>query len=365
MERLLRLHFSEVVQGDTRDPMSLALGTTLETDVLQWVPGASVAAIPWASMTKSRAITEACRLVADAPASFLFAQRALAETVHWTPEAERRIVFGQASNVAEAVAALDNTLTTPRAFVGAPCRARFLQKRECACSGPVSSEFWVRGTDAVWRNVHTKTTQKEGASWEGCTSFASIPKSAFLVGIRGQAVLLGTFKAPQLSFQTTVRDADMLEVEIVPSGSIVLTASRRNEDTGGSLQQETVAFRVTEDAHLESVTLTAQEVKEAEAQALVQDTSKEYDLSRVSSPLCARVVSPWKADIVLQEDIVFQDEGHGTVVGIMGHANDMWIAHATGMIVHVNNGVVTDRLDLGFACTHAVSFPSLTRDGTL
>lgn len=361
MERLLRLHFSAVVQGDTRDPMSLALGTALETDVLQWVPTASVGAIPWASMTKSRAISEACQIVAQTPTSFLFAQRALAETVEWTPEAERRVLLGQACNVAEAVAALDLTLTSPRGFAGAPCRARFLRKRECSCKGDVNLHFWVRGVDAVWRNVQTKGFQKEGSAWESCTSFASIPKSTFLVGVKGQAVLLGTFKAPQLSFQTSVRDADMLEVEIVPSGSIVLTVSRRNEDTGGALQQETVAFRVTEDNHLESVTLTAQEAKDAEAHAIKQDASKEYDLSRVSSPLCARIVSPWAADIVLQEDIVFRDEGHGTVVGITGHANEFWVAHATGMIVHVKDGAITDRLDLGIACTNAVAFPSVTR----
>ena len=362
MERLLRLHFSALVQGDTRDPMSLALGTCLETDVLKWVPSAPVAAVPWASMTKSRAITEACRIVAEAPASFLFAQRALAETVQWTPEAERRILLGQASNVAEAVAALDKTLATPRAFVGAPCRARFLQKRECACTGAVSSHLWVRAVDGTWRNVHTKSSQKEGTRWESCKAFASIPKSTFLVGTSGQTVLLGTLKAPQLSFQTSVRDADILEVEIVPSGTIVLTVSRRNEDTGGPLQQETVAFRVTEDARLESVTLTAQEVKEADAEALQQDASKAYDVSRMTSPLCARIVSPWKSDIALKEDIVFQDEGHGTVVGMMGHASDFWLAHATGMIVHVKGGEIADRLDLGMACTHAVAFPPLTRD---
>jgi hypothetical protein len=148
----------------------------------------------------------------------------------------------------------------------------------------------------------------------------------------------------------------MLEVEIVPSGAIVLTVSRRNEDTGGSLQHETVAFRIN-DAALESVTLTEQEAQEAEAALVAREQSKQFDASRVSCPLAARVHSPWKSEIVLQEDIVFEDLDHGTVVGLMGHATDMWIAHATGVVIHVVGGTVVHRMNVGTPLTHAVAFP--------
>jgi hypothetical protein len=148
----------------------------------------------------------------------------------------------------------------------------------------------------------------------------------------------------------------MLEVEIVPSGAIVLTVSKRNEDTGGSLQHETVAFRIN-DAALGSVTLTEQEANDAEAAVVAREQSKHFDASRVSCPLAARVHSPWKSEIVLQEDIVFEDLDHGTVVGLMGHATDMWIAHATGVVIHVVGGSVVHRINVGTALTHAVAFP--------
>ena len=147
----------------------------------------------------------------------------------------------------------------------------------------------------------------------------------------------------------------MLDIEIVPSGAIVLTIARRNEDTGGTLQHETVAFRLNDT--VEAVTLTPEEARDAEAAVAEREAQKAFDFSTVSSPLAARVASPWHSDIVLQEDIVFEDEGHGTVVGVLGHAGDMWIAHATGVVLHVVDGVVAERVDLGLACTHAIGFP--------
>jgi len=359
MQRLLRLHFAALVGGDTRDPMSVSLGDILERDVLQWNPSASVASVPWASMTKSKAISQASALVADANASFLFAMRALSEPVAWTPSVERRIVLGQSATVSEAVAAMDHTLASPVLFVGAPCRARFLMKRTCATSGSVDTHFCVRSIDGVWHNIHTGDTHKEHAKWAGCTQFAAVPKSKFLIGIRGTSVLLGDLESPQTGFQTSVRNPDMIDVEIIPSGAIVVTIGRRNDDTGGSLQHETVAFRVSESDQIESVTLTADEAKEAETACNEREVNKTFDAYRVSCPLAARVVSPWKSDIVLQEDIVFEDEGHGTVVGLMGHAADMWIAHATGVVIHVVGGSIVQRVDLGVACTNAVNIPPL------
>jgi hypothetical protein len=357
MQRVLRLHFASIVGGDTRDPMSVALGESLERDVLQWVPSAPVSSVPWASMTKSKAISQAAFLVSDQCASFLFSMRSLSEPVAWSPDVERRIVLGQAASVSEAISALDHTLASPVTLVGAACRTRFLMKRPCLCTGTVDTHLWVRGVDGQWRNIQTQTVCKENSKWSGCSLFASVPKSDLLIAIRGSSVLLGTFAQPQLAFQTTVRDADMMEVEIVPSGAIVLTVGRRNEDTGGSFQHESVAFRLNESASLESVTLTVDEAKEAEAACLSRESTRQFDFSRVSSPLAARVVSPWASDIVLQEDIVFEDMGHGSVVGLMGHANDMWIAHATGVVIHVVDGAIVQRVDVGTACTHAVSFP--------
>lgn len=361
MERLIRLVLRDIVDGDTRDPMSSALATTLETHLLQWVPESDVASLPWPAMTKSRAISHAVDLILKAPGSFLFQQRAQADDLQWSPAVERRVLLGQACTSAEALCALDKTLSNPALFVGAACRARFLQRRDCLCTGDLKSDLWVRGDDSVWRNASMQATADEGPGWRDCSSFASIPNSRMLIGLRGQTVLLGTLKAPSLGFQTSVRSPDMIDVELIPSGTIVVTLAKRNEDTGGCLQHETVAFRISDTNTLESVTLSPKEAADAEAAVQVREHDRTYDFSRVSCPLAARMVSSWKADIVLQEDIVFEDEGHGTVIGLVGHAKDFWVAHATGLVLHVKDGTIVSRTDLGLACTHAVGFPVSTR----
>lgn len=358
MDKLLRLHFAEVVGGDTSDPMSSALGRALESDVLHWNPKARVSVVPWASMSRSYAITHASRLVSEQPTSFVFAKRAMASSVSWSFEAERRIVLGFAQTVDEAVAALDLSLPSPYPFVGAACRARFLQKRECVTRGLHAPDMWVRTTGFQWIHIPSLVEIAEGAAWNRCTTFSSIPKTEWVVGLRNRHVLIGTLKSPVLQVETTVKSPDMLECEVIPSGSIVVTVGKRNEDTGGSFMSETMAFRVRDDNTLDPVCLSKEEAAEAQANAEEREVSKQFDFACITSPLSAQILSPWFSRIVFQEDVVYEDNGHGTVVGIAGHAQDMWIAHATGIVVHVVNGQEVDRLDVGCACSAAITLPS-------
>jgi hypothetical protein len=357
MEKLLKLHFAGVVGGDTLDPMSSALGRTLESDVLRWHPQARVSSVPWASMTKLHAITIASRLVAENASSFLFSMRATAQPVKWSLESERRIVLGLADTVDEGVVALDKSLPSPVAFVGAACRARFLRKRECVTQGLHMPDMWVRTAQFEWIHIPSMARAPEGPAWNRCTTFASIPKTEWMVGLRNRHVLLGTRQAPLLHLETTVRSPDMVECEVIPSGSIVITVGKRNEDTGGSYMSETMAFRVRDDNTLDPVCLTKEEAAEAQANAEARESSKVFDFACITSPMSAQILSPWHSRIVFQEDVVYEDEGHGTVVGISGHAEDMWIAHATGIVVHIVHGEQVERLDVGCPCTASITLP--------
>ena len=353
----MRLHFAQILQGDTLDPMSVLLARTLQEEILKWCPTASVATVAWASMSKANAITHACRFVAASPQSFLFARRVDATPIDWCPEAERRLLLGLASDTHEAVAAMDKSLPSPTRFVGALCRLRFVQRRECSSTAEKLQDLWVRVKSDKYEWVHVPSMRRvlEGAAWSKCTVFSSIPGTQFIVGIRGKHVLLGTLESPHLQVESTVRQANVLESEVIPSGSIIVSISQRNEDTGGACQSETMAFRISEENTLEPVQLNKHEAADAQKNAEERERSKHFDFSTVTCPLGAIIHSPWHADIVLQEDIVWRDENHGTVVGLIGHPHDMWLVHASGIVLHVMNGTVETRSDVGTPCFAAIS----------
>lgn len=360
---VLRVWLTKFVVEDAQTPMTLALADALEAELKRLSKGATPSRFPLASVNKSKALTLSVAHVigtwtTEESQHFLFQLRTETEACDWTASVERRIILQSPHTIAEALSLQDRTLQSPHAFVGVPCRVTELRAAVRSCTMSNVPQLWMR-SNGEWHSMSSSHTLKQPKEFAQCHTFAWIPTTTLIVALSAKAVFVGSFNETKAraKLETSVRNPSIVEIEIIPSGTILITVSNRNEDTGGITQTETSAFRIDDNDNLTPVVLSVEEALAAEEATQKRIKAQHFDFARMSCPLAARVLSPWHSQIVFEDDIVFEDKDHGTVLGLCGCASDMWIGHASGLIVHLTNGKV-QREDLGRECDASVAFQS-------
>ncbi len=356
MEKLLDLYLHSLIPGESEENMNLQLSDLLKEQLKRWTT--TLIEPLFGSMSKGKAIKECKSLILDSwketeSKKFIFHLRTLAEVVGWKEDVERRCILQDYTNLSEALTAYDQTLE--HVFATGPAfRLRDLQKDLNYPKFEAKQECFVRvkGIDGLWRN-EKGTVFKEAKQLATCKVFVLIPGTEFLLGACKNQVFLSKFNQKSCfgAIESTVKDIDFMEYEIIPSGTILITVAKRNIDTGGFIQTECVALRIHDDGNLKPVALSKEEALEAEKESTKEITK--YDFSRFSSPLSSYTENPWKSYFIYQ-DTIYQYFHYGTILGIYGVPSLYKVVFASGLILHVNSQVIVDRIDTGIALTASV-----------
>jgi hypothetical protein len=356
MEKLLDLYLRSLIPGESDENMNLQLSEVLKEELKRWTT--TLIEPLFASMSKGKAIKECKSLILDTwteaeSKKFLFYLRTLEEVVDWKEDVERRCILEEYKTLSEALIAYDQTLE--HVFATGPAfRLRDLRKELHFPTFKAKQECFVRvrGIDGIWRNEKGGTF-KEAKQLASCKVFVLIPGTEFLLGACKNQIFLSKFNQKSCfgAIESSVKDIDFMEYEIIPSGTILVTVAKRNIDTGGFIQTECIAFRIHDDGNLKPVALTKEEAEEAEKESTKEITV--YDFSRFSSPLSSYTEHPWKSYFIYQ-DTIYQYFHYGTIVGIYGVPSFYKVVFASGLILHVDSQVIKDRIDTGIAVTASV-----------
>lgn len=356
MEKLLDFYLQSLIPGGADENMNLQLSDILKDQLKRWT--STLIEPLFASMSKGKAIRECKSLILDTwteteSKKFLFHLRTLAEVVEWKEDVERRCILEDYANLSEALIAYDKTLEHVCA-TGPAFRLRDLRKEIKYPLFTAKQDYYVRvrGIDGLWRN-ETGTIFKEAKQLANCKTFILIPGTEFLLGADKNQVFLSKFNQKSCfgAVETSVKEIDYFEYEIIPSGTILVTVAKRNIDTGGFIQTECIAFRINDKGNLMPVSLSKEEAQEAEAEA--NKEIQVYDFSRFSSPLSSYTENPYHSSFIYQ-DCIHQIFHYGTILGVMGVPSSYKVVFASGLIVTTNHQVIVDRKDVGIPLTACV-----------
>lgn len=357
MEQLLELYLRSLIPGEAEEHMNLQLNDILIEQLKKW--SKSVIEPLFASMSKGKAIKECKSLILDSwteaeSKKFLFYLRGITETVDWSEEVERVCILNQPLNLSQALTSYDASLEHLH-MTGPAFRLRDLKKELQYPKFEGKQEIFIRvkGKDGVWRHENNVDTFKEAKQLKDCKTFIQIPGTNFLLGAIKHQVYLSKFDQKSCfgCIDTSVKEIDFMEYEIIPSGTILVTVGKRNLDTGGFIQTECIALRISDEGNLSPVTITKQEAEEAE-----KENEKEilvYDFFRKSSPLSSYTTSPWRSYFIYN-DLIHQFFHFGTVLGIYGVPSNYKVVFASGLLIHVKSQVTVHQYDFGIPLTASV-----------
>lgn len=338
------------------DYMNIQSSEVLKSQIKKWC--ISEIEPLFASMKKGKALEECFTLITDSwseqhQKEFIFFLRATVDfdEINWSPSIERKCILQTPESLSEAIVIHDKSLDHYY-LTGQPIRLRDIRKENINKSIQCKqNEFSLlfRGLDYVWRSIDGKQFQ-EAKQLHGCTLFLQIPNTLYLLGTEKNKLYLSKLgeKNCFACLETSIKEIDYFDYEIIPSGSIVITVGKRNQSTGGLLQTECMAFRL--ENTLVAISLTKEEAEEAEKVA-----SKEvhfYDFSYRTSPLSAYTQTPWKSQIIFKDSILHEFE-YGTVIGVYGIPQHYKVVFSSGIYVHVKNENI-QKIDLGYPCSACI-----------
>lgn len=311
--------------------MSSASRIQLQSMVTKLAP-VDMFSVPFAAMTTKKAIEVAVDLVCESwkknPAIYeKYLESLRSEKIVWSLDLERRLEKEDLSGAE--ILALDEERISNEVVVGQPFRKRDLRDEH---------------SNAYASSVKGPQGFEPCAGFAECTLFTRVPSSKIILGYKKDHLVVGSFEKVYAVVETSIRDADYLDSEIVPCGAIVITVGVRNALSGGLAKQESLTFRLDEDLALVPHSLSDEEAKEAELDSEKRLAGeKEFDFSENSCPLTA-VSSMILTTIVIGDKIIHKTRG--TVKHLSGAPNDFWIVFATGRCEHVVDSKSTEsRLD--------------------
>lgn len=308
------------------EKMTSASRIQLQSMVLKLAP-VDMFSVPFAAMTTKKAIEVAIDLVCESwiqyPSFMIsYLDRLRAQKVVWSVDLERRAETDELTE-AETLALHDKKVDN-EIVVGQSFRKRDLRKES---------------SKAFASSVKEPQPFEPCAGFASCTLFTRVPSSKIILGYKKDHLVVGSFEKVYATVETSIRDADYLDSEIVPCGAIVITVGVRNALSGGLAKQESLTFRLDEDLELVPHSLSDEEAKEAELDCEKRLAGeKEYDFSENSCPLTA--ISSMKLTLIVIGDKIIH-ETRGTVKHLSGAPNNFWIIFATGRCEHVVNGECT------------------------
>ena len=308
------------------EKMTSSLRIKLQAHVLLLAPNADMFSIPFAAMTTAKAFEIAASLILDEwSKDESLAKKYISSVKHeplvWSAEFEKR---NADNRLTESEILSKYSGVTNEVLLGQAYRKRDLQKEK-------SKAF------------STKVQEPRGFTpsdeWGGCTLFTRVPSSKIILGYKKNQILIGSDN-PNAAVETSIRDADYIDCEIVPCGAIVVTIGIRNSLSGGLAKQESLAFRLDEQLSLVPYSLTAAEALEAEEESekrLQGETA--FDFAENSCPLSAQS-SFAKTEIIIGDKIIYETKG--TLKHLCGAPNDFWLVFVTDVALHVKDGNIVE-----------------------
>jgi len=324
MEReLVQATLSKITSDEK---MTTASRIKLQAEVLKLAP-ADMFAIPFAAMTTKKAVEIASTLVLDEWAkneslidSF---KNSIRKDVEWSPEFEKRLEEGRLS-ATEILAKCENKIVH-EFDIGQPFRKRDLRKEE--------SKAFANFVDAP-------RPFSPSADYVDCTLFTRVPSSKIILGYKKDKLVIGSLEKATAVVETSIRDGDYIDCEIVPCGAIVVTVGVRNELSGGLTKQESLTFRLDQNLSLIPYSMTTSEAAEAEDDADKKSSGEqEFDFAENSCPLSASSNFPF-CNVIIGDKIIYKTQG--TAKYLLGAPNNFWIVFATGRAEHVVSGLITE-----------------------
>jgi hypothetical protein len=312
----------------TDEKMTSCSRIKLQAAVLKLAP-ADMFAVPFAAMTTKKAIEIATTLVLDEWIKDEKCLRTYVDSVRapvqWSEELEKRFESHTLTE-AEVVAKYENKISNV-SVCGQPFRQRDLKKE---------------ASKAFSKQVVAPRGFTPSPDYAGCAYFTRVPSSKIILGYKKDHLVIGSLEKASATVETSIRDGNYLDCEIVPCGAIVVTIGVRNELSGGLAKQESLTFRLDQNLALIPYSMTASEASEAEDEADKKIAGEsDFDFAENSCPLSALCTFP-SCDIIIGDKIIYSTTG--TVKYLCGAPNNFWIVFVTGRAEHIVDSKVSETL---------------------
>ena len=302
--------------------------------------------IPWLAYNKQQSLQKVLTMM-DIWDGKEFIDK-LISGVQWSPALERKILSpSDALSSALSISKWRSNAPIPQ-FIGKPFPFREIRGEGSSLNltEATDSPTCLVLTDTEWIRLGGIPTKRFPPECKYASMIPSTTMCASILSNGKISIMDLATKDAEIQVESSLKNPNYINVEILPRGSILLTVGIRNEDTGGIIEQENFGFRFDdkEIPQLEAFEISKEELKEAEL----------VDFNRNSTNHDERdencVYSIFHNENYHATILDYNDSGMITLpfpcVGVIGFHSNVWVASYGGRLIHLSTGKFKD---IGFS----------------